>query len=389
METVEILQILSQGEDSQNQFKKDLNNADALAAELIAFSNTLGGRIFIGVSDDGEIVGLNSGDIQRINQLLSNTASQNVKPAINPLTEIVTINDRRILIVHVAKGNNKPYQDKNGVIWVKNGADKRRATSREEIQRLFQESGMVHADITPAKGITLNDLDMPYFKAFFQKRYGKSLEEQQIPLEQLISNLNLGKDGILNITGALLFSNSPAIRLPAYIVKAAAFPGTSIATEEYTDSRDITGKLADIFQQTIGFLLTNTRQVQGEQGINSQGEPEIPRIVLEELVTNALVHRDYFISAPVRVFVFSDRIEIISPGHLPNNLTVENIKAGNSNIRNPVLASFAYQILPYRGFGSGIIRALENYPDIEFIDDRDGNLFKCIIGRKKELGVRS
>ncbi|HDL07892.1 MAG TPA: ATP-binding protein, partial [Desulfobacteraceae bacterium] len=156
METVEILQILSQGEDSQNRFKKDLNNADALAAELIAFSNTLGGRIFIGVSDDGEIVGLNSGDIQRINQLLSNTASQNVKPAINPLTEIVTINDRRILIVHVAKGNNKPYQDKNGVIWVKNGADKRRATSREEIQRLFQESGMVHADITPANGITLN-----------------------------------------------------------------------------------------------------------------------------------------------------------------------------------------------------------------------------------------
>ena len=381
METVEILQILAQGEDSKNQFKKDFTNADALAAELIAFSNTLGGKIFVGVDDDGEIVGLKTEDIQRINQLLSNTASQNVKPAINPLTEISTIEEKRILIVDVAKGSNKPYQDKNGVIWVKNGADKRRATAREEIQRLFQESGMVHADITPASGMTITDLDMPYFTAFFQKRYGKSLEDQQVPLEQLITNLNLGKDGILNITAALLFSNTPEIRLPSYILKAAAFPGTSIATEEYIDSRDITGKLSNIFQQTIGFLLDNTRQVQGEQGINSPGKPEIPRIVLEELVANALVHRDYFISAPVRVFVFSDRIEIISPGHLPNNLTVENIKAGNSNTRNPVLASFAYQILPYRGFGSGIIRALEQYPDIEFIDDRQGNLFKCIIRR--------
>lgn len=381
METIEILQVLAQGEDSKNQFKKDITNADALAAELIAFSNTQGGKIFVGVDDDGEIVGLNVEDIQRINQLLSNTASQNVKPAINPLTEISIIEEKRILVVDVAKGNNKPYQDKNGVIWVKNGADKRRATAREEIQRLFQESGMVHADIIPAGGMTITDLDMPYFTAFFQKRYGKSLEDQQVPFEQLITNLNLGKDGILNITGALLFSNAPEIRLPSYIVKAAAFPGTSIATEEYIDSRDITGKLANIFQQTIGFLLDNTKHVQGEQGINSPGRPEIPRIVLEELVANAIVHRDYFISAPVRVFIYSDRIEIISPGHLPNNLTVENIKAGNSNIRNPVLASFAYQILPYRGFGSGIIRALEQYPDIEFIDDREGNLFKCIIRR--------
>lgn len=381
MEIVEILKILAQGEDSRNQFKKDINNADSLAQELIAFSNTLGGRIFVGVGDEGSITGLHAEDIHRINQLLSNVASQNVKPSINPLTEIVTLEQGRILVIDVAKGMNKPYQDKNGTIWVKSGADKRKATAREEIQRLFQESGMVHADIIPAQGMTVADLDMPYFSSFFQKRYGESLEQQLLPLEQTISNLNLGMNGNLNITGAMLFAQSPSNRLPSYIVKAAAFPGNSITTEFYIDSRDITGKLSDIFQQTVGFILANTRQIQGEQGINSIGKPEIPKIVLEELIVNALVHRDYFILAPVRVFVFSDRIEIISPGHLPNNLTVANIKAGNSNTRNPVLASFAYQILPYRGFGSGILRALENYPDIDFIDDREGNLFKCIIKR--------
>jgi len=381
METVDILQILAQGEDSFNQFKKNINNIDALAIEIIAFSNTLGGRIFIGVDDDGTVTGLTPDDVHRINQLLSNASSQNVKPAVNPLSEIVMIGDQRIMIIDISKGINKPYQDKNGVFWVKSGGDKRRATSREEIQRLFQDSGMIHADIIPANGMTIADIDMPYFRKFFQKRYGESLDDQSISLEQTITNLNLGKNEVLNITGALLFGQSPFNRLPSFIVKAAVFPGKTLAAETYIDSRDITGKMSEIFQQTINFILANTRKVQGEQSVNSLGLPEIPRIVLEELIANALVHRDYFISAPIRMFIFSDRVEIISPGHLPNNLTIANIKAGNSNTRNPVLASFAYQIIPYRGFGSGILRALNNYPDIDFIDDREGNQFKCIIKR--------
>ncbi len=119
METLEIMQTLARGEDSFNQFKKNIINIDALAIEIIAFSNTMGGKIFIGVDDDGNVTGLTSGDVQRINQLLSNAASQNVKPAVNPLTEITVINDLRIMIIDVPKGINKPYQDKNGVFWVK------------------------------------------------------------------------------------------------------------------------------------------------------------------------------------------------------------------------------------------------------------------------------
>ncbi|MBF4360582.1 ATP-binding protein, partial [Vibrio anguillarum] len=91
------------------------------------------------------------------------------------------------------------------------------------------------------------------------------------------------------------------------------------------DSQDINGKLSDVFQKVLGFVLANIRHVQNEQGFNSVGEPEIPRIVLEELIANALIHRDYFVSAPIKVLVFADRIEIVSPGHLPNNLTIENI----------------------------------------------------------------
>ncbi|MCY4473545.1 MAG: transcriptional regulator, partial [Kistimonas sp.] len=216
---------------------------------------------------------------------------------------------------------------------------------------------------------------------FFEQQFGESLADHPQSLPQLLANMNLMNQGQLNVAGSLLFAKAPQYLLPAFIVKAVAFVGNEIEDERYIDSRDITGKLTDVFQQTVGFIIANTRADQGKQGFNSQGQPEIPRIVWEELVVNALIHRDYFISAPVRVLVFSNRVEIISPGHLPNNLTIENIKAGNSNMRNPVLASFAAKLLPYRGLGSGVLRALRAWPSIELVDDRVGNLFKAVIAR--------
>ncbi|MDA8520476.1 RNA-binding domain-containing protein [Acidovorax sp. NCPPB 4044] len=385
METTELIDLLSRGEDSRQQFKTDINNADALAAEIVAFSNTAGGRIFIGVNDDGSVRGLSGADVARLNMLIANVASQVVRPAVNPLTENVPHPAGTVLVLSIAEGVNKPYMDKNGAIWVKNGSDKRRATSREELQRLFQQAGLVHADETPVAGLSAGDVDMPYFETFFEQQFGEPLAQHNQPLPQLLTNMNLMNQGQLNVAGGLLFAKSPHYALPAFVVKAVAFVGTQIEDERYIDSRDIVGKLADVFQQTLGFIVANTRAAQGEQGFNSQGQPEIPRIVWEELVANALIHRDYFVSAPIRVLVFADRVEIISPGHLPNNLTIENIKAGNSNMRNPILASFAAKLLPYRGLGSGLLRSLRAWPQIELIDDRAGNLFKAIVARPSVL----
>ena len=383
METTELIDILSRGEDSRHQFKENVTNSDAIAAEIVAFSNTAGGKIFIGVQNDGSVLGLSGIDIDRLNQLLSNSASQNVRPAVNPLTENVPHPNGTVMVVSIPEGFSKPYMDKNGAIWVKNGSDKRRATSREELQRLFQQAGLVHADETPVVGLGAGDVDMPYFEEFFKQQFGELLTDHNQPLPQLLVNMNLMNQGKLNVAGGLLFAKAPQYALPTFIVRAVAFVGTQIEDERYIDSRDITGKLADVFQQTLGFIVANTRAVQGSQGVNSQGQTEIPRIVWEELIANALIHRDYFLSAPVRVLVFADRVEIISPGHLPNNLTIENIKAGNSNIRNPILASFATKLLPYRGLGSGLLRALRAWPHIELIDDRAGSLFRVIVHRRQ------
>lgn len=381
METAELLEIIARDEDSRHQLKADFTNANALAAELVAFSNSGGGLLIIGVNKDGTFAGLARDDMGRLNGLVSNTVSQIVRPAINPRTENIAMPEGLVMVIHVPNGISKPYMDKEGTIWVKNGADKRKATSREEIQRMFQSANLIHGDGIPAAGLTVADLDTDYFWDFFNKHYGQSPDDLDIDLPQLLTNMNLMTEEGVNVSGALLFSKNPSFRLPAFIVKAVAYPGTEIDIENYIDSQDIPGKLADIFHKSMSFVLGNIKHNQKAQGVNAPGTPEIPRIVLEELIANALIHRDYFVSAPVRLFIFQDRVEIISPGHLPNNLTVENIKLGNSNIRNPILASYATKILPYRGIGSGIIRALKAFPDIRFEDDRDGNQFKVFIRR--------
>lgn len=382
METTEILEIVNRGEDSKNQFKENVNNPNSLTAEIVAFSNSGGGNIFIGVSDDGNITGLTNEDVGRLNQLISNAASQSVRPPVNPQTENVSFPEGLVIVVKVSDGISKPYMDNAGAIWVKNGSDKRKVTSREELQRMYQSAGLVHGDEIPATGMTVADLDLEYFKDFFRNEYQEELEAQDLPLPGILQNMNLMRDEILNITGALLFAKSPQVRLPVFMVKAVSYPGTDIHATDYRDSEDVVGKLEVVFDKALSFITRNLRHIQADQNVNSPGELEVPKVALEELLANALVHRDYFVSSPVRIFIFDDRIEIISPGHLPNNLTIENIKRGNSNIRNPILASFATKILPYRGLGNGIRRALNEYPDIEFIDDRDGNQFVVTIKRR-------
>jgi len=384
METAELLAIIANGENSKHQFKTNVTNSESLAQEIVAFSNSHGGIILIGVTEDGRIAGLTAEDIGRLNQIISNAATEYVHPPMSPMTQNLTLPDGMVMIVSVPLGVSKPYIDTNGYIWVKNGSDKRRVTAREELQRMFQEAALIHADEIPVGNSSVADIDQEFFDAFFEKEFSERVEQQNIPRAQLLENMNLAMNGTLNMSGTLLFAALPQVRLPVFIVKAVAFPGVNIEDEHYIDSQDISGKLSDVFQKALGFVLTNIRHIQNQQGFNSVGEPEIPRIVFEELIANALIHRDYFVSAPIKVLVFADRIEIVSPGHLPNNLTIENIKMGNSNVRNPILASFAPKLLPYKGLGSGIKRALKAYPDIEFVDDRDGNCFKAIIKRLAE-----
>ncbi len=387
----DLLSRLALGEDSTRQFKKDVRNSDSLASEMSAFANSEGGTIFIGVSDDGTPQGLTQEDVTRINQLISNASSQHIRSPLTVHTENVSLpNGRIVIVLTVPRGMDKPYFDRSGVIWLKCGADKRRINSKEELRRLFQYSDQFHADELPTTA-GMDKLDRLRFRDFLHNVYRLDLPDSPADLIRLLQNMNLASDdGKLNLAGVLLFAQRPEWIKPQFVIKAIRYPGNQIHVSDYVDTEDFSGSLQKIFEGSLAFIMRNLHKVQSGRGVNAPGVPEIPEAVFEELLVNALIHRDYLVSATIRIFIFDNRIEIISPGHLPDNLTIERIRAGISNIRNPILVSFAAKgLLPYHGLGSGIKRALEEWPDIDFIDDREACLFTVTIHRKEITGPSS
>ncbi|MBN1961536.1 MAG: putative DNA binding domain-containing protein [Deltaproteobacteria bacterium] len=383
MNAKELNDLVRRGEDSRTQFKQDITNSESLGGDLVAFSNSKGGTILVGVNDQGSVKGLQTEDIRRINQLLSNTATNGVRPSINVETENVNVDNAIVMVVTVFEGVSKPYADNKGIIWVKSGADKRKVTAREEIQRMFQSLGLVYADEVPIADTSPADIDVEHFRAFFEKQYNEPLDTTPESLKRTLENIGLAKDGVLNLASVLLFGRNPQRYRPVFVVKAVSFVGNEPTGNKYRDSEDIEGCLKNLHTHTMSFLTRNLRHVQGNKGVNTQGDLEVQPQALEELVVNMLLHRDYFISTPWRVFIFDNRIELISPGCLPNNLSVEHIRYGVSNMRNPLIASFATKELPYRGIGTGIRRALAAAPELSLLSDHDRNVFIATIPRKE------
>jgi len=384
MECGDLLKIIKRGEDSRTQFKQRIDSIDALAAEICAFANTQGGRIIIGVTDDGELFGVD--DINRLNQTISNAASSKLEPPLSVATENMLCEDKLIVIVNVHRGENKPYAANRTDYWIKVGADKRRAT-REELRRLMQASGTMYADEMIIPDTSINDIDMFVFRDFYEREYGMSLEQSGLPLEKLVTNLKLSKEGNLTLAGLLIFGAKPSRIRPQYVIKAVSFPGTDISGSQYLDSEDIGGMLLNQYKDAMAFLKRNLRKVQRDQNVNLPGILEIPEIAMEEAVVNALVHRDYFIDSSIRIFIFDDRAEIISPGKLPNTATIDNIKQGIQITRNPILMSFVPKLkIPYHGIGSGIRRMITEcrkamVKEPEFIEDVSLQEFKVIFYR--------
>ena len=383
MNIADLYRHIAGGEDSTHQFKADVKNGKSLAAEMAAFANTNGGTIYIGVADDGSPTGLAKRDVGRVNQLISNAASQGVRSPLTVQTENVLLeNGRTVIVLNVPRGIDKPYFDTDAVIWLKTGSDKRRVNSKEELQRIFQGTHKFHADELPTRA-GIDKLDKLRLRDFLRDVHHREYPDDPTELKRLLQNMNLMTDNAkLNLAGVLLFAERPQLIVPQFVVKAIHFPGNEFHQTDYIDTEDFEGPLPKIFADALAFVMRNLHKLQAGRGVNAPGTPEIPAAVFEELLVNALVHRDYTVSAPIRLFIFADRIEIISPGHLPNNLTVDKIRAGTSNTRNPILFYYASKgLLPFHGIGSGVSRALDSWPDIEFVDDRDRCLFIATIRR--------
>nr|CAA6813270.1 MAG: ATP-dependent DNA helicase [uncultured Thiotrichaceae bacterium] len=383
MHTTEILSRIQQGEDSTTQFKLDMTDANRLADELVAFSNAEGGVLLIGVEDQGKIAGLDNQQISRLNQLISNTANENVKPPIYPLTEIVSVQDKKIIAVHVRKGVARPYQTNKGLFLTKSGSDKRKMSS-EELRRLFATSQRLFADEETLNGTDIGDINTEIVYDFLNNDNPEILEalkNETLPINVVLQNLGLLSDDALTLAGNLLFGKLPQRYTPSFYIDCVHFAGNDVDADRFIDKSTIKGTLRTQYEGAMQFLRNNLRHIPQSEDFNAQTRLEIDERVFGELIVNALVHRDYYIQSSIKVFVFDDRIEIISPGKLPNSLTVDKIKNGLSVHRNPVLNSISKNLLPYSGYGSGIKRVLRLQPDVQLVNDKELEVFSCRIPR--------
>jgi ATP-dependent DNA helicase RecG len=389
MNAIELLDIISTGETSKVQFKEELPHRDSVAQEIVAKSNSLGGDILLGVKDvTGEVTGLTAEQVESYDRVISEIAD-NLKPPVYLTTEVVKVIDnntgKNVLVVHVQEGVNKPYKTAKGEIYVMQGSNKRLLTDNAEIMRLFQNSGNLLADEMEVYHTSINDVDEKLFADYFKKEFENTFEERGLNLEQALQRKRVLRNNQLTLAGLLFFGKEPQSIKPALTIKAVSYFGNDIAGNNYRSKpKDLTGTIPQLFEKALDFLTNNLASIQTGDSFNSQGKLEISRIALEEFLQNALVHRDYFKNSPIRLLIFDNRIEIISPGKLPNSLTVEDIKYGNPVTRNNQLVAFSTHTLPFSGLGSGVKRAIKEEPNTELINDINGEQFVVTIPRPEK-----
>ena len=412
--TNDILEQIKAGEVSGVQFKERALDKYDIGCELVAFSNARGGKLVVGVSDKtGQINALSYSEVQETTNLLSDIASENVVPSILINVDTVAVEDGYLVVATIKEGVNKPYHDNKGIVWVKNGSDKRKVFDNAELAEMMTDCGSFAPDEASIKGATINDLDANTIKAFLENRFDKVLEKKGLvgdafkeasldticsaiakghDCERMLRNLRfIRPDGKLTMAAMLLFGKYTQRWLPVMTAKCICFAGNSVGGKVFRDKvndADMEGNLLHQFNTIMDFFTRNLHNVQVGEEFNSMGKLEIPYSSLVEFTVNALVHRSLNLKAPVRIFIFDNRVEIHSPGDLPNGLTIDDIKLGTSMPRNMFLFSNAIYLLPYTGVGSGIIRALDEDINVTFTNNPSAQEFVITVWREESNQVK-
>ena len=367
MDEYTLRQELLLGEDSVRQFKRKLPSRDDLPRQISAMLNTRGGKIIIGVTDDGTIIGVPPEELTpTFDNAISNACSTGIKPPCGVTTEnLRTEEGLLVVVIDVPDGASKPYLTSNGSLYVKRGADLRKVTEQSEFRRLLLANSVLHTDLQPVAGTSFLDLDYSALKTYYDHKFSDEALADLADEDQLLRQLRgirLMEADSLTITATLLFAKRPSSLLPSFTIKAIWFDGIDRSSEKNHDSRIFDGTLQAQFEKAMAFLDKWNSRIQ--KGSFNSSEEEIPSIVFEEILVNALVHRDYAIPDSIKLFIFDDRIEIRSPGALPNSLTEEEALKGIGRDRNSQLEAFAYDLMRYRGARSGLLRARKLIPKI-------------------------
>lgn len=391
----ELLEIIRNGENSGIEFKRDVVQNDAFAKELVALANFEGGSVLLGVEDDGSISGLTRPNLE---EWVMTACRDKVRPGLIPFYEVVKDIEpgMDVAIVRVTRGLDVHtlWHNNRNTYYIRVGTQSREPTP-EELGRLFQQRGSFRSELRPVSGATFADLDIRRLKNYFS-----GIRQQEVPADDdeaawktLLFNTEIMVEDGITVSGILLFGRTPNRFLPQAGIDAAAFPGLNkdYAARERSALRgpmtpllNEAGEIveAGLVEQALAFAKRNIAVTgQLEQGGARREEVlAYPVEAIRETVVNALVHRDYLLSSTdIEMSIFDDRMEIVSPGRLPNGITPARMLTGCRAARNQLLKDVMrdYRYLENSGMGvpRKIVKCMKEHNGTEPVLIEDGERF--------------
>jgi ATP-dependent DNA helicase RecG len=340
--------LLREGEGSMLEYKEAFSSS--LARDLAAFANSSGGKILLGVCDDGKVVGVR--DSNKLRAEIQDIV-RNCDPPIKILVETVG----KVMVITVRESENRPVQCREGFFW-RQGASTQKL-SRDEIRDFFRSEGAIRFDLALCPKFR-------YPEDFDRKKFDVWIKQSRITprgrIDDVLVNIEVaeraGRRLIFRNAGVLFFAKNVSHFFPQAYVTCLLAKGTDKVN--ILDRKDFTGGLVSDIEESLRFIERNTRTGYSIEKLRREDVPEYPMRALREAITNAVMHRDYFeAGANVFVEIYDDRIEISNPGGLPKGLSREEL--GTRSVRrNPLIADLLHRIGLIEKAGTGIRRMIED-----------------------------
>lgn len=368
----ELFEIIANGENSGVEFKRDDIRPEQLAKEVVALVNFQGGKILLGVDDDGSISGLQRSDVE---EWVMNVISEKVHPAILPFYEEIKIDERTIVaVLTFPQGNSKPYvrrHNKAEEVFIRVGSTSRLAT-REQQMRLYEIGGMLHTEVLPVSRTSSNDLDKVRIENYLKDIVNDpDMPSTDAEWESRLANIGFLTEpkGMCTIAGIVLFGKQPRQYLKQSGLRLFAFNSPD---KEYKAELDVIldaplaarwdftqgakqlidgGLVESVLQSIDPFISEESNKI--AENFQREKQYLYPVEAIREVIINALVHRDWTRFVDIEIGIYSDRLEVISPGCLQNSMTVEKMVAGQRYTRNTIIMEIMrdYGYVDFRGMG--------------------------------------
>ena len=323
---------------------------ESIKKEIIAFANCDGGTVYIGVADDGTVLGVENADECALK--ISNMLRDAVKPDITMFVQYETINcsGKAIVAVKVQRGTNRPYYvAKKGLrsegVYVRQGYSSVPATDAAIRQMIKETDGDSFEDMRSLNQVLTFETAKKEFKAR-KVTYG---------LPQMQTLKIISADGLYTNLGLLLSEQCP------FTIKAAVFEGTN--QNVFKDRREFCGSIMQQMNEVYNYIDLYNKTHSTFHKLLRIDARDYPEVALREALTNTLVHRDYSFRASTLISIYDDRIEFVSVGGLISGLELDDVLVGVSVCRNPHLANIFYRLQLIEAYGTGMKKILEAYAD--------------------------